>query len=77
MNDATVETSDDATVVIETLVPSQVTSELSAIDCQTLLNKEDSEQAKARLLVLVSTPVQLSKQQLLTEHSLALLHRLL
>ncbi|MCF0132606.1 MAG: substrate-binding domain-containing protein [Blautia sp.] len=41
VNDATVETSDDATVVIETLVPSQVTSELSAIDCQTLLNKED------------------------------------
>ncbi len=41
INNATCETSDDATVVIETLVPSQVTSELSAIDCQTLLNKED------------------------------------
>lgn len=31
-----------ADVVIEILVPAQVTSELSAIDCQTLLNKEDT-----------------------------------
>lgn len=31
-----------ADVVIEVLVPAQVTSELSAIDCQTLLNKEDT-----------------------------------
>lgn len=29
-------------VVIEVLVPAQVTSELSAIDCQTLLNKADT-----------------------------------
>ena len=42
INNATCETADDATVIIETLVPSQVTSELSAIDCQTLLNKEDT-----------------------------------
>ncbi|MDO4632772.1 MAG: substrate-binding domain-containing protein [Eubacteriales bacterium] len=41
VNDATCETSDDADVIIETLVPSAVTSELSAIDCQTLLNKDD------------------------------------
>ena len=41
INNATCETADDATVIIETLVPSQVTSELSSIDCQTLLNKED------------------------------------
>lgn len=31
-----------ADVVIEVLVPSQVTSELSSIDCQTLLNKKDT-----------------------------------
>lgn len=41
VNDANVESTDDGNVVIETLVPSQVTSELSAIDCQTLLNKDD------------------------------------
>ena len=41
VNDATCEWSEDGNVIIETLVPSQVTSELSAIDCQTLLNKED------------------------------------
>ena len=41
VNGATVESTDDAKVIIETLVPSQVTSELSAIDCQTLLNKDD------------------------------------
>ena len=41
VNDATVETTDGGDVVIETLVPAQVTSELSAIDCQTLLNKDD------------------------------------
>lgn len=32
----------DANVVIEVLVPAQVTAELSAIDCQTLLNKADT-----------------------------------
>lgn len=32
----------DAEVIIEVLVPSQVTAELSAIDAQTLLNKEDT-----------------------------------
>ena len=31
----------DGKIVIETLVPSQVTAELSAIDCQNLLNKSD------------------------------------
>ncbi|MDO4518724.1 MAG: substrate-binding domain-containing protein [Eubacteriales bacterium] len=41
VNGATCENKDDAKVIIETLVPSQVTSELSAIDCQTLLNKDD------------------------------------
>ncbi|MDY5219597.1 MAG: substrate-binding domain-containing protein [Eubacteriales bacterium] len=36
-------TSDDAAkVIIETLVPAQVTSELSLIDCNTLLSKEDT-----------------------------------
>jgi len=39
--DSAIETVADADVVIEVLVPAQVTSELSAIDCQTLLNKED------------------------------------
>lgn len=33
---------EDANVVIEVLVPAQVTSELSAIDCQTLLSKSDT-----------------------------------
>ena len=32
---------DDAEVVIETLVPAKVTSELSLIDCNTLLSKDD------------------------------------
>ncbi len=41
VNDAKVEQADDAKIVIETLVPSQVTAELSAIDCQNLLNKDD------------------------------------
>ena len=42
VGDAEVEATDDGDVVIEILVPSQVTSELSAIDCQTLLNKDDT-----------------------------------
>ena len=42
VGDAKVEATDDGDVVIEILVPSQVTSELSAIDCQTLLNKDDT-----------------------------------
>ncbi|HOO28321.1 MAG TPA: substrate-binding domain-containing protein, partial [Lachnospiraceae bacterium] len=37
-----IEKTDGADVVIEVLVPAQVTSELSAIDCQTLLNKDDT-----------------------------------
>jgi ribose transport system substrate-binding protein len=41
VNDAKVEQADDAKIIIETLVPSQVTAELSAIDCQNLLNKSD------------------------------------
>lgn len=36
------ETTSGADVIIEVLVPAQVTSELSAIDCQTLLNKSDT-----------------------------------
>jgi len=40
--DSTVTATDGADVVIEVLVPAQVTSELSAIDCQTLLNKADT-----------------------------------
>lgn len=42
VNDSTVEKTSGADVVIEVLVPAQVTSELSSIDCQTLLNKEDT-----------------------------------
>jgi ribose transport system substrate-binding protein len=41
VNDANVESDDNGNVIIETLVPASVTSELSAIDCQTLLNKDD------------------------------------
>ena len=41
VNDAKVEQADDAKIIIETLVPAQVTAELSAIDCQNLLNKDD------------------------------------
>ena len=41
VNDAKVEQADDAKIIIETLVPAQVTAELSAIDCQNLLNKSD------------------------------------
>ena len=42
VSDSKVEAGDSADVVIEVLVPAQVTSELSAIDCQTLLNKDDT-----------------------------------
>jgi ribose transport system substrate-binding protein len=42
VSDAKGEKTSGADVVIEVLVPAQVTSELSAIDCQTLLNKEDT-----------------------------------
>ena len=38
---AKVESDDNAKVIIETLVPAQVTSELSLIDCNTLLSKDD------------------------------------
>ena len=41
VTDSKGETASGADVVIEVLVPAQVTSELSAIDCQTLLNKAD------------------------------------
>ncbi|MGN0329999.1 MAG: substrate-binding domain-containing protein [Kineothrix sp.] len=40
--DSKAEKTAGADVVIEVLVPSQVTSELSTIDCQTLLNKADT-----------------------------------
>ncbi len=33
--------SEEGDVIIEVVVPSQVTNELSAVDCQTLLNKDD------------------------------------
>lgn len=33
---------EDAKVIIETLVPAQVTSELSLIDCNTIMSKEDT-----------------------------------
>ncbi len=39
---ATCGSTEDAKVIIETLVPAQVTSELSLIDCNTLLSKEDT-----------------------------------
>ncbi len=42
VNGCKVEKTDGADVVIEVLVPAQVTSELSSIDCQTLLNKADT-----------------------------------
>ena len=42
VNDCKVDKVPDADVVVEVLVPAQVTSELSSIDCQTLLNKEDT-----------------------------------
>ena len=41
INDAKVESVDDAKIIIETLVPAQVTAELSATDCAALLNKDD------------------------------------
>ena len=41
VNDAKVESVDDGKIIIETLVPSQVTAELSATDCAALLNKDD------------------------------------
>ena len=41
VNDAKVEQADDAKIIIETLVPAQVTAELSATDCAALLNKDD------------------------------------
>ena len=42
VQDSKVEATDDAKVIIDVAVPSQVTAELSATDCQTLLNKEDT-----------------------------------
>ena len=39
---ATCGSDDSAKVIIETLVPAQVTSELSQIDCNTLMSKEDT-----------------------------------
>ncbi|MBR4443598.1 MAG: substrate-binding domain-containing protein [Clostridia bacterium] len=41
VTDAQVESDDAGKIIIEILVPSQVTAELSAIDCQNLLNKTD------------------------------------
>lgn len=41
VTDSTGETKDGADVILEIVVPASVTSELSAVDCQTLLNKPD------------------------------------
>lgn len=41
VQDCKVDPADDAKVILDVAVPSQVTAELSATDCQTLLNKED------------------------------------
>lgn len=42
VSESKAEKTEGADVVIEVVVPSQVTNELSAIDCQTLLNKDDT-----------------------------------
>lgn len=42
VSDSKVEETDGADVIIDVAVPSQVTNELSALDCQTLLNKSDT-----------------------------------
>ncbi len=42
VKDAKVKVEDKADVVIEVLVPSQITDELSAVDCTNLLNKSDT-----------------------------------
>ena len=42
VQDSKVEPTDDAKVILDVAVPSQVTAELSATDCQTLLNKDDT-----------------------------------
>ena len=42
VQDSKVEPVKDAKIIIDVAVPSQVTAELSATDCQTLLNKEDT-----------------------------------
>lgn len=41
VTDSTGETKDGADVILEIVVPASVTNELSAVDCQTLLNKPD------------------------------------
>ena len=42
VQDCKVEPTKDAKIILDVAVPSQVTAELSATDCQTLLNKEDT-----------------------------------
>mgnify|MGYP000523339927 CR=1 FL=1 len=42
VQDCKVEPTKEAKVILDVAVPSQVTAELSATDCQTLLNKEDT-----------------------------------
>ena len=42
VNGANVTSDDNGKVIIETLVPAQVTSELSLIDCNTLMSKDDT-----------------------------------
>ena len=64
VNGATCEQADDAKIVIETLVPAQVTAELSAIDCQNLMNKDDiialygSNQHSAEAMVTANANLQ-------------------
>ena len=58
VNGSSIKSSDGANVIIEILVPFQVTSELSALDCQTLLSREDiiclygSSQLSAEAMVI-------------------------
>ena len=62
---ATCENKEDAKVIIETLVPAKVTSELSLIDCNTLLSKDDiiaiygSNQHSAEAIVAANENLQI------------------
>ena len=64
INDAEVESDPDGKIIIETLVPAQVTAELSATDCATLLNKADlialygSNQHSAEAMVTANVNLQ-------------------
>ena len=64
VTDAKVEPDDADKIIIEILVPSQVTAELSAIDCQNLLKKSDiialygSTQYSAEVMVTANENLQ-------------------